>query len=275
MWFLMCACKLIPFPSFFLSFILIYLVFISCCFCVFFCFFFSFVNHAFKMKKTQKQQRPSVTKEPAQVASMAQLNTPEAGSTSGHFSRDIWALKKSNKQIHTGGEHSSALHSPSEQLKRTLFQKQLGTICLKFCFSFFLFVFLKVVKCFWISEKALCEFPMIIIVNVQTCTGGEHGSALHSPSGTVNFLLLLLTYKSVQVASTAQPYIPQAGLCEFSAIIVNVQICTGGEHSSALHSPSGTVNFLLLLLTYKSVQVASTAQPYIPQVGLWISCYYC
>ena len=85
----------------------------------------------------------------------------------------------------------------------------------------------------------LCEFPMIIIVNVQTCTGGKHGTALHSPSGTVNFLLLLLTYKSVQVASTAQPYIPQVGLCEFSVIIVNVQICTGGEHSSALHSPSG------------------------------------
>ena len=27
------------------------------------------------------------------------------------------------------------------------------------------------------------------------------------------------------------------------------------------------MNFLLLLLTYKSVQVASTAQPYVPQVG--------
>ena len=85
-----------------------------------------------------------------------------------------------------------------------------------------------------------CEFP-VIIVNVQVCTGGEHGTALHSPSGTVNFLLLLLMYKSVQVVSTAQPYIPQVGLCEFPVNIVNVQVCTGGEHSTALHSPSGTL----------------------------------
>ena len=109
---------------------------------------------------------------------------------------------------------------------------------------------------------------MIIIVNIQTCTRGKHGTALHSPSGTVNFLLLLLMYKSVQVVSTAQPYIPQVGLFEFPVIIVNVQVCTGGEHGTALRSPSGTVNFLLLLLTYKSVQVVSTAQPYVPQVGL-------